>query len=90
VKAHPEVGFLGIDVADTPDEAKRFLAEKGWTWPQIHDPERTLARSLGADYQPEVFLFDAEGELVAGFEGGGTEADWTALLRHDGSAPPGG
>jgi hypothetical protein len=81
VKAHPEAAFLGIDVADTPDEAKRFLADHGWTWPQIHDPERALARSLGADYQPEVFLFDAKGEFVAGYEGGGTEADWEALLE---------
>ncbi len=80
MKNHPKLGFLGLNVADTPDEAKRFLAENGWTWPQIHDPERALARSLGADYQPEVFLFDAQGKLVAAFEGGGTESDWEALL----------
>jgi hypothetical protein len=81
VKEHPELAYLGLNVADTPDEAKRFLAEMGWTWPQIHDPDRTLARSLGADYQPEVVLFDAAGELVASFEGGGTAADWEALVR---------
>jgi hypothetical protein len=74
------VAFLGVNVADTPEEAKRFLAEKGWTWPQIHDPERTLARSLGADYQPEVLVFDERGELLGGFEGGGTDADWERLL----------
>jgi hypothetical protein len=68
-------------VADTPDEARAFLAEKGWDWPQIRDPDRALARSLGADYQPHVLLFDAQGEQVGSFEGGGTAADWEALLE---------
>jgi hypothetical protein len=68
-------------VADTPDEARAFLAEKGWDWPQIRDPERALARSLGADYQPHVLLYDAEGKQVGSFEGGGTAADWEALLE---------
>ena len=68
-------------MASTPDEARRFVADKGWDWPQIHDPERTLARSLGADDQPEVFLFDADGQRVGHFEGGGTGADWEALLK---------
>lgn len=72
---------MGINVADTQEEAEAFLAANGWDWPQIHDPERTLARSLGADYQPEVFLFDEEGTLVGNFEGGGTESDWSALLE---------
>lgn len=80
MEAHPEAGYLGLNVADTPDEAKRFLAENDWDWPQLHDPDRALARSLGATYQPHVFAFDAEGRLVGAFEGGGTEADWEALL----------
>lgn len=81
MKAHPEAGFVGLNVADTPDEAKRFLAEQGWAWPQLHDPERALARSLGADYQPHVFAFDADGRLVDELEGGGTAAEWEALLE---------
>jgi hypothetical protein len=39
-----------------------------------------LAKSIGADYQPHVVLFDAAGEPVADFKGGGTAADWEALL----------
>lgn len=70
-----------MNVADTPDEARRFLKEKGWTWRQLHDPDRELARSLGATYQPHVILFDADGELVDSFRGGGTADDWDALLE---------
>lgn len=79
MKAHPEYAYLGLNVADTPDEARRFLDEHGWGWPQIHDPNRTLARSLGATYQPHVILFDADGDVSGSFEGGGTPADWEAL-----------
>jgi len=38
-----------------------------------------LARSIGAEYQPHVILFDAQGEVAGRFEGGGTEADWERL-----------
>ena len=80
MEEHPELGYLGLNVADTPDRARGFLAEKGWDWPQLHDPDRELARSLGATYQPHVILFDAEGKVAGSFEGGGTAADWEALV----------
>jgi len=74
------VGYLGINVADTEDEARGFLDQYGWEWPQLHDPERELARSLGASYQPHFLLYDSEGRFVAELPGGGTAADWEALL----------
>ncbi len=61
----------------------------GWTWPSIRDPNRTLARRLGATYQPAFFLIDARGRLVGGFQDAGTAARWNALvaqLRTDGKA----
>jgi hypothetical protein len=39
-----------------------------------------LAKRLGADYQPFVALVDADGETVATLDGGGTEAEWSAML----------
>ena len=39
-----------------------------------------LAKRLGADYQPYVALVDPEGEIVATLDGGGTEAEWAAML----------
>jgi len=74
------VAYVGLNAADTAAEAEAFVAEHGWTWPQLHDPERELARSLGADYQPHFLLYDAEGRLVGEHEGGGSQADWRALL----------
>lgn len=58
-----------------------FVERYGWEWPSIRDPERRLARSLGADYQPHVFVIDPEGRLVGAFEGGGDEATWESLAE---------
>jgi hypothetical protein len=55
--------------------------EHGWEWPQIRDTERVLAKRLGADYQPYIALVDAQGEIVATLDGGGTEAQWAAMLE---------
>jgi hypothetical protein len=81
VEEHPEYGYLGLNVADTPEQARAFLAEKGWGWPQIKDPNRELARRLGATYQPFVALLDEGGKIVATLDGRGDEELWEAMLE---------
>jgi len=73
--------FLGLNAADTNPTARAFLKRYGWTWPSISDPQRTLARRFGADYQPAVLLIDAKGRFVGGFQGRGTPALWNELKR---------
>lgn len=69
-----------MNAADTPDRAREFVREFGWTWPSIVDPERRVAKNIGADYQPYVALFDENGVRIATHDGGGDEAEWSALL----------
>ena len=57
------------------------MKEFGWTWPSIQDPERDSPKQLGADYQPYVAVIDADGNIVATFDGGGDEATWEALVE---------
>ncbi len=71
--------FLGLNAADTPASARAFLKRYGWTWPSISDPQRSLARRFGVQYQPAVILIDGKGRFVAGFEGYGTPARWNEL-----------
>jgi hypothetical protein len=52
----------------------------GWNWPSIVDPQRRLAKRLGADYQPYVAVIDADGRIVATYAGGGDEQAWEALV----------
>ena len=57
------------------------MQEFGWTWPSIEDPERALARQLGADYQPYFAAVTAEGDVVAVHDGAGDDAVWSSLVR---------
>lgn len=72
--------YLGINVADTPDDAAAFVDGYGWSWPQMQDPGRDRARQLGATYQPHFILLDDRGGGVAAWEGGGGDAVWSAML----------
>jgi hypothetical protein len=74
------VAFVGLNVADTPEDARGFLRRYGWSWPQVVDTRREHARALGGEYQPFVALVDAEGRLVGTLDGGGTESAWERLL----------
>ena len=68
--------FYGMSVFMLP-----LVKEFGWTWPSIQDPERRLSKQLGSDYQPYVAVIDADGNIVATFDGGGDEATWEALVE---------
>jgi peroxiredoxin len=80
-KQHPELAYVGINVADTPDEARAFVDRYGWDWPSIRDPDRELARTLGADYQPHFIVVDERGRIVTTHEGGGDAETWGALAE---------
>lgn len=71
---------MGLNVADTPDDAAAFVERFGWTWPQMQDPERARAKRLGATYQPHFVLLDARGGIVDTWEGGGDTEVWGEML----------
>jgi thiol-disulfide isomerase/thioredoxin len=77
---HPELAYLGINVADTPDEARAFVERYGWDWPSIRDPSRERARRFGADYQPHFILVDEDGRVVTTHEGRGDDEIWESLV----------
>jgi cytochrome c biogenesis protein CcmG/thiol:disulfide interchange protein DsbE len=81
VKKHPELQFVGLDVADTRKRGLEFMRRYGWTWPSIVDPARRRAAQLGAEYQPYVAVIDADGRIVASYAGGGESSTWEALIE---------
>jgi peroxiredoxin len=65
------VRFLGIHAndasrypADSPAHLKRFVAEQRWPFPQLHDESQDVARALGAQVTPHVFVLDSQQRLV--------------------------
>jgi peroxiredoxin len=65
------VRFLGIHSndarrypADSLEHMQRFVHEHGWPYPYLHDESQDVARALGAEVTPHVFVFDAQRRLA--------------------------
>jgi len=49
---------------DSFDNMKKHAAEKGFPFPYLYDESQATAKAYGAERTPEVFLFDADGNLT--------------------------
>jgi len=65
------VRFLGIHAndaarypADSPDHMRRFMREQDWPYPFLYDESQDVARALGAEVTPHVFVLDGEQRLA--------------------------
>jgi len=52
------VRFLGVNVQDTSDSARRFVEDFGITFPVVRDADQKLARDLGVYGLPQTFFID--------------------------------
>ena len=59
------VRFLGIHAndaarypADSLEAIQRFVRDQSWPYPQLHDEDQSVARALGAEVTPHVFVLD--------------------------------
>jgi peroxiredoxin len=50
--------------ADSLDAMRRFVREQQWPIPYLHDEAQDVARALGAEVTPHVFVLDGEHRLV--------------------------
>lgn len=71
--AHAEYGdrvqFLGVDILDEREAARRFMREFGWTYPSVFDASGRIRDGLGLLGQPVTLFYDASGELVTTWSG---------------------
>jgi peroxiredoxin len=65
------VRFLGIHAndakrypADSLDHMRRFVREQDWPYPFLHDESQDVARALGAEVTPHVFVLDGDQRLA--------------------------
>ena len=49
--------------ADSPQAMKRFVQDQRWPIAYLHDPTQEVARALGAQVTPHVFVLDGEQRL---------------------------
>lgn len=64
-KAHPDLTYVYVAVADTPEESAAWIERHGMAdGPVIDDRERSVAGALGLIGQPNTVFVPAAGELV--------------------------
>lgn len=65
-----EVEFIGVDVQDSQDEAKAFMAEFGLTgFDHFFDPNREIPNHYKAFGTPVTLFFGPGGDLIRAHEG---------------------
>ena len=65
------VRFLGINAndaarypADSLEHMRRFVADQAWPFPYLHDESQDVARALGAERTPHVYVLDGAQRLA--------------------------
>jgi thiol-disulfide isomerase/thioredoxin len=65
------VRFLAINAndaerypADSFDQMRRFVRTSDWPMPYLHDESQDVARALGAERTPHLFVLDGEERLA--------------------------
>jgi peroxiredoxin len=65
------VRFLAINAndperypADSPEHMRRFVRDQGWPIPYLFDASQDVARALGAQRTPHVFVLDSQQRLA--------------------------
>ena len=64
-----EVEFIGVDVQDTQDGAKRFLAEFGLEFDHFFDRSRSVPNHYATIGTPATLFFGPHGELISTHSG---------------------
>jgi peroxiredoxin len=78
-ESHPEYEFVGLNISDDPNEARKFVRKYRWMWPSLADPNLELAGSLELYGHPAVAVLDENGVIVGRHIGAGDAATWEAL-----------
>jgi cytochrome c biogenesis protein CcmG, thiol:disulfide interchange protein DsbE len=56
--------FLGLDMQDAREDARKFLTEFSISYPNVREAGREVARRYGATGLPETFFISARGQVV--------------------------
>jgi cytochrome c biogenesis protein CcmG, thiol:disulfide interchange protein DsbE len=75
------VVVVGVNIQDTEDKARGFLADFGLTFPNAPDPSGKVAIDFGLYGVPETFFIDRQGRIRAKHVGAVTAAVFRAQVE---------
>ncbi len=64
-----DVTFVGVNVRDGEDDARRLLEETGVDYTVARDPSGSLSEAFGVVNMPSTFLLDDEGRIASSHPG---------------------
>ena len=64
-----DVVFVGVDIWDSEDEARKFLDRYGISYPNGQDPRGTTAIDYAVRGIPETFFVDRQGQITRKWNG---------------------
>ena len=73
--------FLGVDYHDLSQDARRFVAAHGLTFPMLEDGSGSVTGSYGIKQVPETYVLDRQGKVVAHLAGPVTVPSFGAEFR---------
>ncbi len=56
--------FVGLNMQDVREDARRFIRQFGLAFPHVRDPSRETARAWGVTGIPETFFIGGDGTVV--------------------------
>jgi thiol-disulfide isomerase/thioredoxin len=74
------VSFVGVNVRDTPTNARSHLEEFGVTYPSVFNKDSTIAFKFRVLFIPTTFVLDKRGRIAAKVIGPTVEDDLTSFL----------
>lgn len=73
--------IVGVDWADKPRAARRFLRRHHWTFSNVRDGTGEVGLSYGLTKLPALFVIDAHGHIVKALSGAQTQSGLERALR---------
>jgi cytochrome c biogenesis protein CcmG, thiol:disulfide interchange protein DsbE len=74
------IRFIGVDIKDTPEDARAFLSRYVSTYPSGFDAQKQIYINYGVYGLPETFVVDREGMVIHHVIGPVTEEQLTSWL----------
>lgn len=81
-----EAALVGIDYTDREDNARAFIAEHGWSFPVLSDPNGIYGAHFGFSGLPTAIVLDPAGKVSAILRGPQKLPAFRQALREAGAA----
>lgn len=74
-REHPEIAVIGVNLQESPEAARKYWENGGYTFPTLLDPTSELKRRFDVFTQPTTIFLNADGKILSKKNGPLTEEE---------------